>query len=250
MSVYTPDFYEHLREGSLRSAQIIIPIVLKLIQPRSIVDVGCGDGTWLKVFRDYGIEDIFGVDGEWVDQLALQIPPENFLRFDLTQPLHLNRQFDLVVSLEVAEHLPEECAETFVNSLVKLGPCILFSAAIPHQGGINHLNEKWQDFWAKYFQARGYLAIDTIRKHIWNDALVEFWYAQNTILYVKPEVLKGNSLLQKEYEQSHASMLSLVHPSLYLIWSDPDNMSVGTILPSLPRLIIKFIKKKLKYFNF
>jgi hypothetical protein len=250
MSIYSTKFYEERHSGSLRSARTVVPTVLELLQPRSIVDVGCGDGTWLTVFRDCGVEDILGVDGDWVDQLALQIPLESFLRYDLSQPLHLNREFDLVVSLEVAEHLPKECAETFVDSLVRLGPCILFSAAVPRQGGLNHFNEEWQDYWANYFQARGYLALDVIRKHIWNDASVEFWYAQNTILYIKPEVLQSKPLLQKEYEHSNTSMLQLVHPRLYLMQTDLDSMSLREILLSLPRLFIRSIKAKIrKYFN-
>lgn len=135
MQLYTEQFYIDQRKSSRRSANEIVPLVLELIQPKSVIDVGCGVGAWLSVFRECGIEDILGVDGNWVDKNMLEIPENRFLVFDLTTPVLMNRHFDLVVSLEVAEHLPSECAEIFIDSLTRLGPTILFSAAIPFQGG-------------------------------------------------------------------------------------------------------------------
>src|SRR5438876_1062943 len=103
---YIVNFFTELHEGSYRSAREIIPIVLELVQPRSVIDVGCGAGTWLSVCKEFGIEEIFGVDGDYVSEKILKIPKERFLSFDLKRPFHLGRQFDLVLSLEVAEHLP------------------------------------------------------------------------------------------------------------------------------------------------
>ncbi len=132
---YKSDFFREISEYSRRSAQEIVPLIVEIVEPRSVIDVGCGTGTWLSVFKDLGIDDVWGVDGDYVDRSLLQIPPERFMARDLAQPFVLDRVFDLVICLEVAEHLPPESAGTFVNSLVKLGPVILFSAAIPHQGG-------------------------------------------------------------------------------------------------------------------
>jgi len=119
----------------LKSAEIVVPIVLDLIKPKSVVDVGCGRGEWLYVFQRQGISDILGIDGEWVDKNKLLIPKESFLTSTLEHPLRINRTFDLVVSLEIAEHLPEKSAEMFIETLTTLGPVILFPAAIPLQGG-------------------------------------------------------------------------------------------------------------------
>jgi SAM-dependent methyltransferase len=132
---YDKEYYLGLREGSRRSAEVIVPLVCGWIHPVSVVDVGCGDGTWLSVFRQHGVREILGIDREYVTGEILQIPEEEFLRHDLRVPLSMDRVFDLVVSLEVAEHLPAEFAETFVDSLARLGPAILFSAAVPFQGG-------------------------------------------------------------------------------------------------------------------
>jgi SAM-dependent methyltransferase len=144
---YTSEFFRAKTEGSLRSARTVVPIVMELLKPGSVVDVGCGRGTWLSVFAEHGIADVVGVDGDYVDRRTLLIPPDRFVAHDLTTPLRLHRTFDLVVSLEVAEHLPVACAGEFVASLTSLGSAVLFSAAVPGQGGTHHVNERWQDYW-------------------------------------------------------------------------------------------------------
>ena len=213
---YTKDFYDALREGAERSAKEIIPLVLELIQPKSVIDVGCGLGTWLSVFKEYGVVDVLGVDGDYVDKTRLDISEQQFLSFDLRNPFEIDRQFDLVVSLEVAEHLASECAETFVNSLTRLGPVILFSAAIPFQGGTDHVNEQWPDYWVKYFKDRGYVAIDSIRRNIWQNDKVEFWYVQNILMFIRQDYLESNFLLGREFEKTSRFQLSIVHPKQYL----------------------------------
>ena len=101
-----------------------------------------------------------------------------------TRPLALGRSFDLAVALEIAEHLPDSAAECFVESLTGLAPAVLFSAAIPGQGGTGHLNERWPEYWSRLFAAAGFDPIDALRPRIWHDERVEVWYAQNTFLYV------------------------------------------------------------------
>jgi SAM-dependent methyltransferase len=213
---YTVDFYKNHCQGSRRSASQIVPLVLELVQPKSVIDVGCGIGAWLSVFNECGVEDFYGLDGEYVDRNMLEIPHQRFLAVDLTKPIQLNRQFDLVVSLEVAEHLPDSCAEVFVESLTKLGPIILFSAAIPHQGGTRHVNEQWPEYWVKYFQGKRYSVIDCIRRKIWTNDKVDYCYAQNTFLFVRNDYLEKNPLLKAEHQSTNPALLSIVHPNKYL----------------------------------
>jgi SAM-dependent methyltransferase len=216
MQPYTQEFYSDQSLGSRRSAEAIVPLMLTLIKPQSVIDVGCGLGTWLSVFEKLGVDDIFGIDGDHVDRSMLKIPPERFAAFDLKEPVKIDRYFDLVVSLEVAEHLPEQCAQTFVHSLTKLGPVVLFSAAIPFQGGTAHLNEQWPDYWANYFSDNGYEAVDCLRKTVWQNDQVEWWYAQNILIFSQKDYLAGNPLLQEEFKNTHSSQLSIVHPKKYL----------------------------------
>jgi SAM-dependent methyltransferase len=215
MQNYPKHFYESVLSGSLSSAREIVPLILELIQPERIVDVGCGNGDWLCVFREFGVEHILGIDGDWVEVSELKIPVDRFRTVDLESPFSVGERFDLVISLEVAEHITSESADAFVESLTCLGPVVLFSAAIPHQGGTNHLNEQWPDYWARCFQTRGYVGIDCIRKRVWNNQKVEWWYAQNTMLYVSEDYLEGQPRLKNEHQLSKDNPLSIVHPRLY-----------------------------------
>lgn len=216
MEAYTDDFYRSCQGFSQQSAREVVPIVLQFIQPQRIVDVGCGTGAWLSVFREHGIEDILGIDGDYVNRDMLQIPAGKFMAFDLAQPLPIQEPFDLVVSLEVAEHLPPEAAETFVTSLTGLGSVILFSAAIPYQGGVNHVNEQWPEYWAALFQAKGYVPIDCIRNKIWQNPTIDWWYAQNTLIFAQQNCLDNYPLLKQVFESINVAPLAMVHPNSYL----------------------------------
>jgi SAM-dependent methyltransferase len=228
MQPYTNDYYAALREGARRSARVVAPLVLGLAGPHSVVDVGCGQGAWLAVFRELGVEDVLGVDGDHVDRTRLEIPGERFLASDLTRPLRLGRTFDLAASLEVAEHLPAACAEEFVESLSWLAPLVLFSAAAPYQGGERHLNEQWPAYWAALFARRGYLPVDCLRRRLWDHPDVEWWYAQNAFLYAKSDFLETLPALKREYESAGPSALPLVHPKRYLEWIEWGLSLCGT----------------------
>lgn len=283
MQSYTKSFYEELHSGVKKSAEAIVPLVLELTQAQSVVDVGCGTGTWLSVFQQYGVKHILGIDGEYVNSDLLEIPQEKFLPINLEQPFELDEKFDLVVSLEVAEHLPEEIAESFVNCLVQLGPVVLFSAAIPFQGGVNHVNEQWPDYWMNYFQEQGYVAIDCLRKEAWQNQKIEYWYAQNLLLFVDQKMLEAHDLLRDKLQNTCLNQLSLVHPRKYLEvahqcekavaeaqWqagavqqykeavekyekalqaaveaANPKNMSLKQLLAALPVVFFNFVLRKL-----
>lgn len=182
----------------------VVPLVISLTKPNSVVDIGCGIGTWLKIFEENGISDYMGVDGNYVDRNLLKIPISKFIPQDLRKGWSLGRKFDLVVSLEVAEHLPKENAEEFVSKLTTHGDTILFSAAIPEQGGQNHVNEQWPEYWQALFHQHGYYFHDVIRPLIWTNNKVEWWYKQNIFLVKKNEI----PLLPFK-------SLSIVHPELF-----------------------------------
>ena len=162
-SSYSDDYFGRIRGGALRSALCAVPIILEYVDVSCVIDVGCGSGAWLDAFQQHGVSDVTGVDGEWVNADRLPFSADRFVASDLTKSLHLDREFDLVLSLEVAEHLPPDCAKTFVESLTSLGPVILFSAAVPGQRGTDHVNEQWPDYWARLFAGFGFRPLDCLR---------------------------------------------------------------------------------------
>ncbi len=200
------NLYNHsATDDNYSSANGILSIVLELCHPKSVLDIGCGVGAWLKYFDDHNITDYLGVDGNYVDLNKLKISREKFISADLRKPFDLQRKFDLVMSLEVAEHLPEQVADIFIETLVNHGDTILFSAALPGQGGQNHLNEKWPEYWKEKFSKHNYYFEDVIRFRVWDDENIRWWYRQNIFL-----VRKGTGIIKGQ-------PLSLIHPKLHLL---------------------------------
>ena len=222
---YDSTFYLRQQKVALSSAQHIVPLVLELLQPQSVVDVGCGDGTWLSEFQRCGIKTVLGFDGDYVGRGTLKLDTNCFEPRDLQKDYQITRVFELAVSLEVAEHLPAECAVPFVHFLCSLAPAVLFSAAIPMQGGRQHLNEQWQDYWAERFLAEGFNPIDCIRARVWENNSVAVWYAQNTLLYVKRVFLDQQPELLNLAAQHKSLPLNIVHPRLFLQLMEPKPRS-------------------------
>lgn len=241
-TIYDQKFYKN-RGVIFDSANAIIPHILKLINVKSVIDIGCGPAEWLSVFREKGIVDVLGFDGEWVDKKALHIPQEFFVTADLKKPLQVDRQFDLAISLEVAEHLPESVAKQFVASICKASSAVLFSAAIPLQGGSYHVNEQWPEYWAKFFKDHGFVAVDCIRKKIWNNNEVGWWYCQNCVLFVNTELFEKYPALKSEYERTNGELLSLVHPRLFTYYTQRHNKLVSLIPAPAKWFYRKFLKK-------
>jgi len=215
MTVYSSEFFANRRPNVARSAHVIVPLVFEFLMPTSVIDIGCGTGDFLKVFADHGVRDFLGIDGDYIDRSQLSIPHEKFQLMNLSLPFHLERIYDLAVCLEVAEHLAPACASTFIASLTSLAPIILFSAAIPFQGGEHHVNEQWPDYWISLFREHGFIVVDALRKHIWNNTLVSYWYRQNAFLFCSQQALACNPHLQRERDAT-GDMLSVVHPEAFL----------------------------------
>jgi SAM-dependent methyltransferase len=194
-------YFDWQGDKAERSARAVVPRVIERLHPASVVDVGCGSGGWLKVFRDVGVADVVGVDGPYVKPESLRIKPEEFVAHDLNEPFRLDRVFDLAISLEAAHYVPEERAAGLVESICLHAPAVLFGAAVPHQPGGLGLNHQWPSWWAGLFAEHGFQAEDWLRPLVWDDERVDWWYAQNTILYVSDKA-------------SSDPVRSLVHPGL------------------------------------
>ena len=184
-NTYDDEFYKGQKESSYLSAIQIIPFICSLFPFISkVVDIGCGSGSWLAPFANMG-KVIAGYDfGDGVEN-NLYIPIQAYHKHDLTTPLDLKKQFDLAISLEVAEHLEKEHAYNLISILTNASDLILFSAAIPGQNGVHHVNCQWPDYWAYLFVKHGFSAYDILRPIFWRNTNIRPWYRQNIILYAK-----------------------------------------------------------------
>jgi len=213
---YSKGFFEDMAVGSLRSAQTVVPMLMELFAPRSVLDVGCGVGSWLSVFVNAGIGDVLGLDGNYVDRSMLKIDVDLFQPTDLAKPVSLNRTFDLVLTVEVAEHLADADSATFVESLTTHGSVIVFSAAIPFQGGTTHVNEQWPSYWIDLFAKQGFVCLDVLRPRLWLNAEVDYWYAQNLLVFVSDDEYQRRNLSALVEASEQFNGLPLVHPGLHL----------------------------------
>jgi len=205
-SLYPADFYQNRRAHTAHAARRILAALPASLPRRSVADIGCGTGTWLAAALADGARNAFGIEGDWVTPAMLDESRIAFAPQDLEQPFTGPRT-DLALSLEVGEHLSPARAPGFVADLVALAPAILFSAAIPGQGGVGHLNEQWQSWWAAHFASHGYLAYDVIRPQIWTDDAIPAWYRQNVVLYLSTP-LPGLT-------PTEPSLLDRVHPAFW-----------------------------------
>jgi SAM-dependent methyltransferase len=250
-SLYGADFFRGQCEGSKRSAKIVLPLVLNLVPARSVIDIGCGVGTWLAAAGELGIDDVLGVDGDHVDPRQLQIDAARFAAHDLSAPFTAPRRFDLALCLEVAEHLPKEAAEPLVDSLIAASDAVLFSAAIPYQIGIGHKNPRWQSYWVECFERRGYRAVDCVRPVEWHNPDVEYWYAQNAFLYLAP----GAYAKVSNASDLRPRIVDMVHPKSCEAYVETiakyscRRVGPSTLLRELPRAVAAALRKRLKRWN-
>ena len=211
MGTYNLDFFTDIGVSSTLSANRVVELLGGILRPRSVIDVGCGVGSWAAAFRAAGASDVSGIDGDWVPIDKLVIPKNCFSRTDLTQPKLLNRKYDLAVCLEVAEHLPDSVAQPLVEMLSSGSDAVLFSAALPGQGGTGHLNEQWPAYWISRFAGQGYQLFDIVRPLLFDDPKVAFWYAQNMLLFVRPAALQSGTVFVSP-GLDHWKGIAIVHP--------------------------------------
>ena len=245
---YSDNFYDEMKVTNLTSATEVAPLVMDYIKPQSVCDIGCGTGLWLQAFKEEGVKEIKGFDGDWVKPEALVISSSSFQSADIGQPLGGGMKYDLAVCLEVAEHLDQSQAEVLIDNLTQASTVILFSAAIPFQGGSYHVNEQWPEYWANLMAKVGYVPIDCLRMQVWNNPKVSFFYKQNMFLFVKKEELHNYPKLNNWYQNNPKGIASLVHPHMYLYYANRWRLLVPW-LGKIPPSFLHTIKKVLEFFK-
>lgn len=191
-----------------RSKGILAPVVA-LGNFRSALDLGCNCGPWLGALNDLGVHDVIGVnDLEIWDNILFDRSLS--VVHDLSHPLDLGRRFDLVLCLEVAEHVGggDAGADELITTIEKHGDTVLFSAATPGQWGDGHVNCQPHEYWHERFKRKGFHVWDVMRPILQQRADTEDWYKANMFLYTRraeicnamppPEIPIGKQLPDKQ----------------------------------------------------
>jgi SAM-dependent methyltransferase len=210
--IYDARFFDWNSQIAMRSARPVAALVYEMLRPARVIDVGCGCGEWLLAFQELGVRQVCGLDGDHLHPDQLLIDRNCFLPVNLARPFEVPGEYDLAISLEVAEHLPRSASSRFVRALTRAAPFVLFSAAIPGQDGNGHINLKWPDYWRSLFEAEGFRMFDPIRPRIREHPSIEWWYRQNILLYVSESVEPSRFGLGEEV--SRGGELEWIHVSV------------------------------------
>lgn len=201
--------------ASLESAGPVLTAVLTCIGPvRNFIDVGCGVGAWSKVMEEKGFTDYHLIDHPslHIEQL-LPSRKDRFIACDLDSELPEVRSVDLAICIEVLEHFKSARAKALVEFLTRSADVILFSAAVPGQGGRGHLNEQPHNYWHRMFEGFGYHYFDDFKIDLFRSVCRRnFFHAQNVFVYYnsqkRTELSKFKCLFSNDYEIRHISILN------------------------------------------
>ncbi len=247
-TAYDRAFFSFVADDSLRSARVIVPIVSRLLSPKSVVDFGCGPGAWLRVFIENGVTMIKGIDGDYVQRDELLIDPDDFIAADLTESISLDQKYDLAICIEVGEHLPKTSGHDLIKQLTSAAPAVLFSAAIPGQEGINHVNEQWLRYWRDLFAAQGFTMVDALRPGIRDDLRVSTYIRQNLVLFLGDLALASRPQLRRIANEQCDSDNEWIHINLYEKWLTRATTAIGAkdLLRKLPAAVRRSIARRVR----
>ncbi len=161
------------------------------LKPNSVLDLGCGVGSYLEGFFDAGCRDLLGIELNF--DKAKKYIVDNIFFFivegDATIELNLNRKFDCIISFEVGEHIEPNGTEMFINNLTSYSnKYIILTVAPPGQRGTGHINLRDRDFWIKSIVIKGFLyRKDLVEKYkkVWKKFNVEKYIINNLMVFKK-----------------------------------------------------------------
>lgn len=225
---YSADFYSNMRSVSASSYAFLANWIFNYCSPKSAIDWGAGSGELLMDLHTNHQVQVKALEGDWVREIPTNLPKLHYEFRDLRFPLKLEEKFDIAICLEVAEHLEDEFAQTLIDGICSSSDLVFFSAAVPYQGGTNHVNEKWPIYWAKRFHKAGFVLSYDPREELWDNPEIADYYKQNLLIF--------------ERSKSNRDMIiprSLIHPSLWERKCRTHKLKTKYILA---RIIFKIIR--------
>lgn len=209
--------FVHVPEMSeTRNFRSIVDSVIDLTEISSVIDLGCGGGGLLGSFKERNIE-VLGVDGPWLNigLVEKNLSANEYLIVDFEKKFVAPKRYDLACSIEVAEHISEDRADSLVDNLVNLSDWVLFSAATKYQGGENHVNEQNHEYWDSKFSSRSYSRFDVFKDLLWSNDSAYWWIKQNMVLYVK-KGFESEALMALRTNK----LQNVIHKDLFDLYAD------------------------------
>jgi SAM-dependent methyltransferase len=244
--MYPSDWHTLYGNKTGESARRILPALIELFKVASAIEVGCGHGHWTQAAIEAGVEDYRAVDGPWNDPEKLLIDRSRFQQADLSVPLQLDRRFDMAICLEVAEHVRGDSAAVLVKSLADTADVILFGAAIPFQGGFQHINEQWPSYWRDLFAPHGYIPYDLVRPRHWTDQAIHYWYRQNAFVYVLQADRAKTAIAENAAPVGSLAMFDAVHPEKFAVMAGYEAIDLKRLARRLPGWFMTRLSSKLR----
>jgi SAM-dependent methyltransferase len=188
--IYDQRYNNFLEVAASKSTEPMAATIVQLFKPGTVLDVGCGTGALLSQFKQLGLV-VAGL--EYSDAGIARcrergVPVE---KFDLeTTEATIPGTWDLTVSFEVAEHLPESLADNYVRVISQFSPVVIMSAATVGQGGKDHVNERPHEYWIEKMERRGFNYDEKTSNQVraeWAGKGVAPWYVNNTMIFRRIE---------------------------------------------------------------
>ncbi len=185
---YHHGYYNDVERDAVKSASVMARSIVECFRPKTVIDVGCGTGALLKAFRDLNCE-VLGLEYsqagiDYCQKRGIPIGKFNIERDEVPNATHS----DVVLSFEVAEHLPSRFANRYVNLLCRLAPVVVISAATPGEGGHGHINEQPHLYWIEKFTQNGYRFDSGTSQRLaveWQAAGAANWYSDNVLVFTE-----------------------------------------------------------------
>jgi 2-polyprenyl-3-methyl-5-hydroxy-6-metoxy-1,4-benzoquinol methylase len=162
---YSVEYYKRVNKEEGAQAEAMADFIVSVFNPKTVIDLGCGTGLYISSLMARGV-DCLGIDSSEnaFDYVFLRVDSTKVMAGDLRERLTFP-QADLVLCLEVLEHIQEEFADQAVDNIVNAGKVLIVSPS-PHGGGEHHHNPQPKRYWIEKFRKRGYIEIPEKSKEI------------------------------------------------------------------------------------
>jgi SAM-dependent methyltransferase len=183
--IYDKRYNAFLDVAASQSTEPMAATIKRIFNPTSVIDVGCGTGVLLARLRQIGLE-VKGLEYSDAGIARCRERGVEVEKFDLESEEAIQGSWDVTVSFEVAEHLPESMAENYVRVISQFSPVVIMSAATAGQGGKDHVNEQPHEYWIKKMLWRGFDYDGQTSHQVrveWAEKRVAPWYVNNTMIF-------------------------------------------------------------------